>query len=106
MRCIFQYLSIRDRFTLFFDLPSCRIQPIFKNFFSFVNISNEDDEWIEKYLLEALLRKKIHALCLNDKQIHLVSKYFSLGDIQTIYLISTYLNDDLPRESEQTCSFP
>ncbi|CAF0767050.1 unnamed protein product [Adineta steineri] len=93
LRCVFQYLSIQDRFTLFFDFFPCRIQPLLENFISFVNISNENDEWIQKYLPKALTQRKIFGLCLKEKQIDFVSKYFSLGDIQTIYLITTYIND-------------
>ncbi|UJR18080.1 hypothetical protein I4U23_004980 [Adineta vaga] len=96
LRCIFQYLSIRDRFMLFFDLHPCRIQPLLENFISFVNISNEDDEWVEKYLSKALTQRKIVGLYLKEKQIHFASRYFSLGDIQTIHLITTYINDKVP----------
>ena len=42
-----------------------------------------------------MLQQKIHGLRLKDEQIHFVLKYFSLSDIQTIHLISTYLNDEV-----------
>jgi len=94
--CIFQYLSIRQRITLFIDLPHCRIQPLLQSFISFVDITNEDNEWIEEYLPQVLIQRKIRGLRLKEQQIHLISKYFTLGDIQTIELVTTCLSDEVP----------
>lgn len=94
--CFFQYLSFRQRVTLFVDLRRCRIQPLLQYFISFVDITKEDNEWIEEYLLNVLIQRKIHGLRLKEQQIHLISNYFALGDIQTIELVTTYLNDELP----------
>lgn len=94
LRCFFQYLTIKDRFTLFFGLPPCRIQPLLEKFISFVNIVDKDDKWIEEYIPTALRQQIIVGLRLNEKQIHLISESVSLGDIQRIDLISTYFNDE------------
>ena len=87
LRCIIQYLPIRERFMLFVHLPPSRIQSLLEIFISSVNIFNEDARWIDKYLSIALLEQKIVVLRLKDEQISSVSKYISHDGIQTMYLI-------------------
>ncbi|UJR24148.1 hypothetical protein I4U23_027114 [Adineta vaga] len=42
---------------------------------------------------KALIQRKSFSLCLKENQIELVSKCFSMGNIQTIYLITRYIGD-------------
>lgn len=93
LRCIIQYLPIQERFMLFVHLPPSRIESLLEIFISSIDISNEDAEWIEKYLSIALLEQKIVVLRLKDEQISSVSKYISQDSIQTMYLILTCFND-------------
>jgi len=95
---IFQYLSAIELITTFSGLQSSRIQALLEPFISCLDISEENDEWIQTYLPDALTQRQIVHLRLKDKQIHFVSRYLSSSNIQSMNVISLGLNSELSED--------
>ncbi len=84
---ILEYLSPIEILTAFFDLQSYRIQALIQPFIYSLDISEQDDQWIQTYLPGILSQRRIRDLRLLDPQINFVSKYLSIGDVQSIRVI-------------------
>jgi hypothetical protein len=63
---ILQHLSTIELITTFSGLQSSRIQVLLKPFTSFLDISSENDLWIETFLPDALTRQRIDSLRYSD----------------------------------------
>jgi hypothetical protein len=95
---IFQCLSSIELVTTFLGLQSYRIQALIQPLTSLLDISIQDDQWIQTYLPDALVQRRIHGLRLKDRQIRFMSKYLSVGDIHSIEVINFVLNNELVEE--------
>ena len=94
----FEYLTSAELLMAFAGLQSERVETLMQSYLSFVDISRETIEWIDMYLPYALIQCRIIGLRLQDKQISAVSKYLSLGDLQSMEVISWDSNDQISEE--------
>ena len=79
---IFEYLTAIELISGFFGPQIPRIEALIKSFTSFVDISEENDLWLETFLSDALTQRRIDSIRLNDNQIPFVSKYLPSSGIQ------------------------
>lgn len=93
---IFQYLTSIEILAAFIDLQYARIERLLQSHLSFLDISQETIKWIDMYLPRALNTYKINGLRLQDKQINAVLKYLSLGDVQSMQVITMDSTDQIP----------
>ena len=85
---ILQYLSSVEILTAFVGQQSHRIQALIQPFISSLDISKQDDQWIQTYLPEVLSQRRISDLCLQDRQMRFVSRYLPISDVQSIRVLT------------------
>ena len=95
---IFQHFKTSHLVQVFSKIPSLRLQSLIQPHISHLDISEENDHWIEIYLPDLFLRQPILALRLQDKHISLISKYLFSTDIQSIHIVSSDWTTDILKE--------
>lgn len=95
---IFQYLKSTDLVHGFFDIQSIRIQALIQSFILKLDISQENEQWIETYLPNLFLQQNINKLRLQDKHLNFISKYLSLIDIESMHILSSDWTTDMLKE--------
>lgn len=95
---IFQHLKSSNLIQAFSEVQSLRLRALIQPFISHLDISEENDQWIELYLPNLTIQQNILALRLQDKHINIIAKFFLSTDIQSMHIRCSDWTTDILKE--------